>query len=343
MKNIYISALFLAVFSVSGQISSGAGGAASILANNPTSNKNVGIGTTNPTSALEVNGNIKAKAVVFTNSAPNGSIFSSFDERSEKSLVFSGGGLLDANPNSNIRMFRFYDFPQSNLNAKSLLYFVINDRSNKERFRFSAETGGHTQMLLSNKNQEELMKIYEDGNDNVYMQFGKTNTRVVIGGYSNYPNSLAHKLFVQNGSAKIEGNILTDSNVGIGTSNFTDGTDTYRLSVKGKIRAEEIRVYNIWADYVFSPSYQLPTLEEVEAYIAKKGHLPNVPSAKEITEKGLELGEMAKIQQEKIEELTLYLIQQKKEIEKLTMSLTLQKKEMEDLKMLIQSASAIKK
>ena len=58
-------------------------------------------------------------------------------------------------------------------------------------------------------------------------------------------------------------------------------------------------------------------LTKVEEYIAQNGHLPNVPSAKEITEKGLELGEMAKIQQEKIEELTLYLIQQNKEIEEL--------------------------
>jgi hypothetical protein len=107
------------------------------------------------------------------------------------------------------------------------------------------------------------------------------------------------------------------SNIGIGTTNFVDGGDMYRLSVKGKIRAEEIKVYNTWADYVFNPSYKLPALSEVEAFIAKNGHLPNVPSAKEITENGLQLGEMARIQQEKIEELTLYLIQQNKEIEEL--------------------------
>lgn len=106
-------------------------------------------------------------------------------------------------------------------------------------------------------------------------------------------------------------------NIGIGTSNFADGATTYGLSVKGKIRAEEVKVYNTWADYVFSSSYKLASLKEVENYIIKNGHLKNVPSAKEITEKGLELGEMAKIQQEKIEELTLYLIEQNKEIEEL--------------------------
>ena len=165
------------------------------------------------------------------------------------------------------------------------------------------------------------MKVFEDGNGNVYMQFGQVNSRVVIGASSDYPNSLGHKLFVKNGSAKIEGNILTDSNIGIGSSSFVDGTDIYRLSVKGKIRAEEIKVYNTWADYVFANNYKLPKLKEVESYIKANGHLQNVPSAKDIQEKGLELGEMAKIQQEKIEELTLYLIQQSKEIEELKVSI----------------------
>jgi hypothetical protein len=106
-------------------------------------------------------------------------------------------------------------------------------------------------------------------------------------------------------------------NIGIGDSSFTDGAVTYRLSVKGKVRAEEIKVYSSWADYVFKNDYKLPDLKEVEAYIKENGHLQNVPSAKEVTENGLLLGEMAKIQQEKIEELTLYLIQQNKEIEEL--------------------------
>ncbi|GIQ58084.1 hypothetical protein Flavo103_12200 [Flavobacterium collinsii] len=316
MKNIkrkmYSALCFWIVLITNAQISTGTGGAPSILPNNPTSNTNVGIGTTNPTSALEVNGSIKAKAGIFTNSMPNGSIFSSYDERSAKCLVFSGGGLLETDPNSNIRMLRFYDFPQSNLDPKSLLYLVINDRAGNERYRFSAVTGGFTQMLVSDKSKAEIMKIYDDGNENVFVHFPKANSRVVIGNWGNY---LPEHKFVVSGSAKIEGNILTDSNIGIGTSNFTDGATTYRLSVKGKIRAEEVKVYNTWADYVFAKDYKLSTLKEVEKYILKNGHLPNVASAKEITEKGLELGEMTKIQQEKIEELTLYLIQQNKEIE----------------------------
>lgn len=62
-------------------------------------------------------------------------------------------------------------------------------------------------------------------------------------------------------------------------------------------------MYNAWADYVFSPNYKLESLKEVENFIVQNGHLKNVPSAKEVNENSLELGEMTKIQQEKIEEL----------------------------------------
>ncbi len=67
-----------------------------------------------------------------------------------------------------------------------------------------------------------------------------------------------------------------------------------------------------WADYVFEENYDLPKLEEVEQFIKDNKHLPNVPSAKEVADSGIELGEMTKIQQEKIEELTLYIIEQNK-------------------------------
>ncbi|SHL10991.1 hypothetical protein [Flavobacterium chilense] len=310
--------LFLSIFififiTTNAQISTGVGG--NIFPNTPSSNTNVGIGITNPTSTLEVNGDIKGKQGFFFNSLPDGSIFSSWQDRNDKCLVFSAGALVGSGPAYlNTRMMQFFDFPQSNINAKQMLYFTLADRNDNNRLIFYATTGGNSVFQLTDKSQSEVMKIDEDGNGNVFMHFPKPNSRVVIGNWGNY---LPEHKFVVSGSAKIEGNILTDSNIGIGTSNFIDGSTTYKLSVKGKIRAEEIKVYNTWADYVFSKDHKLPTLKEVETYIVKNGHLPNVPSAKEIKENGLELGEMVKIQQEKIEELTLYLIQQNKEMDEL--------------------------
>lgn len=102
--------------------------------------------------------------------------------------------------------------------------------------------------------------------------------------------------------------------VAIGRTTVPSG---YKLAVEGHIRAREIKVdTDTWPDYVFSSDYQLLTLEEIQKHIAEKGHLPNIPSAVEIAEDGLDLGEMNKLLLEKIEELTLHLIaQEKKQME----------------------------
>jgi len=97
-------------------------------------------------------------------------------------------------------------------------------------------------------------------------------------------------------------------NVGIGTAD----PGTWKLAVNGNIRAKEIKVETGWADYVFLDDYRLPTLQEVEKHINEKGHLPNIPSAKEVDANGIQLGEMNKLLLEKIEELTLYIIEQNK-------------------------------
>lgn len=95
----------------------------------------------------------------------------------------------------------------------------------------------------------------------------------------------------------------------------------YKLFVTGGILTDEIRVApsasGTWADYVFAKDYNLKPLSEVEQFIKENGHLPNVPSAAQIKEEGINVGDMARIQQEKIEELTLYIIAQNKRIEAL--------------------------
>ncbi len=100
-------------------------------------------------------------------------------------------------------------------------------------------------------------------------------------------------------------------NVGIGTSNPTE-----KLSVNGNIRAKEIVVELAnWPDYVFEKRYLLKPLDEVEAFIKQNNHLPNIPSAAEIQSNGLKVGEVQTKMMEKIEELTLYVIELKKEID----------------------------
>lgn len=107
--------------------------------------------------------------------------------------------------------------------------------------------------------------------------------------------------------------LVIDEKLGIGTSNIGD----YKLAVNGKIRAKEIKVESNWADFVFKEDYHLLTLKEVEEFISENGYLPNMPSEAEVKENGIDLGEMNAKLLQKIEELTLYTIEQGNKIEKL--------------------------
>ncbi|MGJ8732294.1 MAG: hypothetical protein ACSHW4_04085 [Cellulophaga sp.] len=106
--------------------------------------------------------------------------------------------------------------------------------------------------------------------------------------------------------------IKNNGNIGVGTLN----PNGWKLAVNGKIRAQEIKVETGWSDFVFYDDYKLPTLEQVENHIKEKGHLKDIPSAKEVEENGILLGEMDSKLLQKIEELTLYTIQQEKKIQK---------------------------
>ncbi len=101
--------------------------------------------------------------------------------------------------------------------------------------------------------------------------------------------------------------------VAVGRSTVPTG---YKMAVEGKIRSREVRVdQENWPDYVFEKDYDLPTLDEIQKYIDKNGHLPNIPSAKEVESNGIELGEMNKLLLEKIEELILYTLIQENKIQ----------------------------
>ena len=123
-------------------------------------------------------------------------------------------------------------------------------------------------------------------------------------------NSQYGKLDFVRGGSNIFMRIDQNGNVGVGTSN----PGSWKLAVNGNIRAKEIKVETGWSDFVFYDDYKLPSLQEVETYIKEKGHLKDIPSAKEVEKNGIFLGEMDSKLLQKIEELTLYTIQQEKKI-----------------------------
>lgn len=113
-----------------------------------------------------------------------------------------------------------------------------------------------------------------------------------------------------------------NGNLGIGTT----ATGNYKLAVEGTIGARKIQVKQTsWADFVFKPSYHLPSLSKIEKYISENQHLPGIPTESEVIAHGLDLGEMNRLLLQKVEEITLYLIEEHKSNERL-------KEENEELK-----------
>jgi hypothetical protein len=96
---------------------------------------------------------------------------------------------------------------------------------------------------------------------------------------------------------------------------------TYKMAIAGGIITEKVRVATngtaFWADFVFDKNYHLRPLSEVESFIKTNKHLPEIPSTSEVTKNGIDLAETQALILQKVEELTLYVIQQNKKIEKL--------------------------
>lgn len=138
-----------------------------------------------------------------------------------------------------------------------------------------------------------------------------------VGNESSASNVVSLTTDASSGGGGSTGSVWTESsgdisylsgNVAIGTSTVPTG---YKLAVDGHIRTREIRVdQDTWPDYVFNEDYELLSLEKIKAYIDEHGHLPNIPSASEVEQNGVEVGKMNRLLLEKIEELTLYLFYQ---------------------------------
>ncbi len=162
--------------------------------------------------------------------------------------------------------------------------------------------GSQTGLNLIADNNE--VQARNNGNAaHLYLQNGGGN--VFIGDATSFTGS--HRLGV-------DGNAVFTGAVRIGSTTTPSG---YKLAVDGKAIVTElmVRLVPSWPDYVFQDNYKLASLGEVEEFIKKNNHLPGIPAAKTIETNGLNIGEMQKIQMEKIEELTLYIIELKKEIE----------------------------
>jgi hypothetical protein len=187
---------------------------------------------------------------------------------------------------------------------------VINSlRTNPIHFQINSEramTIAQTGSLLTLENSNIPTIEFKTSGTSDLLISGSTGSTII--------NSLrTNPIYFQINSNNVMA-ISGVGNVGIGTSN----PDT-KLAVKGTIHAEEVKVdLNVPApDYVFNSDYKLKDLTEIKEFINCNKHLPEVPTAVEMNDKGVNIGDLQMILLKKIEELTLYSIQQSEDIKTL--------------------------
>jgi len=200
-------------------------------------------------------------------------------------------------------------------------------------FNATEEVGIQGTLVI--KNAASSSRLVLSGSDTTYSNImaithgGMTNSQLYIGNAtSSYPvttqrnaNIIESYRDLHIGAANIGSSIIFENGrtgTTIGSSMVIDGNKnvgigvdnpTYKLTVNGTIGARRVKVtQEQWADYVFHPDYKLPSLATVEQFIKDNGHLPDIPSEKEVIEKGTDLGEINRLYLQKIEELTLYII-----------------------------------
>ncbi|MFL9483217.1 hypothetical protein ACI6Q2_10615 [Chitinophagaceae bacterium LWZ2-11] len=312
-----------------------------------TDNGYVGIGTTTPAFPLDVTGLV---ALGGANLDPASGVSLSALQNSGKCLIgwnrTGGSGEIDfisERGGGGVGGFNFYDYS----NTGTLAHLM-------------ALTGAGN-VGIGTTSPGSKLHVTSGG-------ISESNVVIKVGGISETPNSYTGLLlggagnadyrfkggivFVPDGTSYGNGSLrfLVNNTPGEGNASLTDaqmcisssgnvgigiGTSspTEKLSVNGNIRSKKITVtQQNWPDYVFDSSYTLAPLSRVEQFIKDNKHLPDVPSAKEVADKGLDLGDNQAVLLKKIEELTLYMIEMKKENRRMNKKIEDQQKEIQVLK-----------
>ncbi|MEQ9405814.1 MAG: hypothetical protein RIM99_19640 [Cyclobacteriaceae bacterium] len=171
----------------------------------------------------------------------------------------------------------------------------------------TTNTGNYKLAIHGTTSAYSSIKITNDGNSAMGLQFGNVSYNLNDAELWNFENG-----YFRIGTGNAERlRVAANGNVGIGTTN----TGTYKLEVNGAIKGTTLHTSTqSWSDFVFEKEYKLRTLTEVENYISENKHLPEIPSEAEVIKNGINIGEMNAKLLQKIEELTLYLIEQNKKL-----------------------------
>ncbi len=170
------------------------------------------------------------------------------------------------------------------------------------------ETNGGLALQVLDDREVVIGPFISAQNPNVTLYFGDDRNHYI---QSNWNKGLSFSTYGAVNAMVIQ-EITGKVGIGVGLAHtFGEGM----LEVNGTVRSKKFVAEMVnWPDYVLCPQYRLRPLQEVESYIHKHGHLPEIPSALEIEKNGLDLGELIRLQMQKIEELTLYVIALEKKL-----------------------------
>lgn len=304
----------------------------------------LGIGTTNPQAKLDTRGNAYISGLAAIGTVPfSGNKFYvyniteniAFRAATSKSTTSPIYGIYSNGYNtSSGSSYGLYTEAYSASGSAYGLYSSVSGGSSSKKWAgyFTGGTveiyGGKLRMRGKNNVDSTAMITFHDDARTVVSNsivpslknssFSMTNYGIaaplVTGGAELWLSGYSGLRMFTGGVATPRLNITNTGKVGIGTT-----SPQYDLDVKGQIRATEVLIQSVdnFADYVFDKDYRLPELHEVKTYIDNNGHLPEIPSAKEAKENGVSLVDMQVKLLKKVEELTLYTIQQQEEIKAL--------------------------
>ena len=280
--------------------------------------QNVGIGTTNPTVKLDVRTSDNGYGI---------SLRTLKDSIGASTLLkFTTSASLIAFPDDKTSFLGNY----RNGSGSNLIFGTAsNGNSAVEKMRFSYEghlgigtdlPEGRLHIDMTNTADDRAIVVNDDDAALIEMRQSGTpvgflqaiGDDVQIGTFAT--NETGSFIIRTNGANRLF--VHENGSVSIGTTTVATG---FRVSISGKVMCEELQVKLLgnWPDYVFHKGYKLKSIYSLETFIKRNNHLPGIPSANVIDEKGIGVGEMQRLQMQKIEELTLYIIQLKKEIDAL--------------------------
>lgn len=283
--------------------------------------RNVGIGTGLPTTKLDVVGGIRSSNL--SNRVGFNPVYVNEDGILKKlnspsfnpSLnVLHGDGSWSELPtgssawNYDVTTASIYNNP---LNAKVGIGTTTPSEAFQIGDRFTFHNGGNKVIGYNfSYNGTNNVRLVQDFSSAIYFDYnGQILFKTAISSTANSTIAWTDAITIKN-----------DGKVGIGTFTSSTWDGTYKLYVKDGIRAEKIKVdvaqTEGWADYVFAPDYKLTSLVELDKFINKNRHLPEIPTSEEVYKNGIDLAEIQAKLLKKIEELTLYVIElNKKNIE----------------------------